>query len=327
MLPVSYQLFKDPKCQLFFEYLGLLVFSYYTVKTALRLFNNLGTFFLGIGAVNFKKYGSWAVVTGCTDGIGKAYAEKLAKMKMNVVLVSRSLDKLQAQADELTKKYSIQTKVIAVDFTEQKKIYVEVRRQLEGLDIGLLVNNVGMGYKYPEYFAEIEDLDNTVDNLITCNITSVTKMTAIVLPGMVKRGGGVVINNASASGRIPTPLLTVYSATKAYVDFFSRGLKLEYQSKGIIVQSLCPYFVATKLAGIRKNFMAPNPDEYVASSIKTVGSQPITNGCLIHNIQGFVMENVLPRSFLDNMTINQLKATSKKAKAKLAKQKETPKDK
>ena len=61
-----------------------------------------------------------------------------------------------------------------------------------------------------------------LDDMINCNILSVTKMTAIVLPGMVQRNGGVIINNASASGRIPVPLLTVYSATKSYVDFFSR---------------------------------------------------------------------------------------------------------
>ena len=61
-----------------------------------------------------------------------------------------------------------------------------------------------------------------INNIIHCNIISVTKMTAIVLPGMTARGGGVIVNNASSSGRFPVPLLTLYSATKAYMDFFSR---------------------------------------------------------------------------------------------------------
>ena len=110
-------LFKDAKCAAFFQYLGLAVFSYTVLKMALKIFNNVGTYFLGLGAVNLKKYGSWAVVTGCTDGIGKAYAEALAKRGLNIVLISRTLSKLEDLAKELEEKYSIHTKVIAADFT------------------------------------------------------------------------------------------------------------------------------------------------------------------------------------------------------------------
>ena len=73
-----------------------------------------------------------------------------------------------------------------------------------------------------EYFDKWAENEKGINDMINCNIVSLTRMTAIVLPGMVKRKGGVIINNASASGRIPTPLLTTYSATKSYVDFFSR---------------------------------------------------------------------------------------------------------
>lgn len=114
---MSLSLFKDQKCAAFFEYFGLAVFTYMVVKSGWSLLNNLGTFFLGSGKLNLKKYGSWAVVTGCTDGIGKAYTEVLAKLGLNVVLISRSKDKLEEQAKFLKEKYSIQTKVIAADFT------------------------------------------------------------------------------------------------------------------------------------------------------------------------------------------------------------------
>ena len=100
-----------------FEYLGLVVFGYVTLKIFYRILNNIGTFFLGFGSVNLKKYGPWAIVTGCTDGIGKAYAEQLAKRGINIVLISRSLDKLQDQAKQIKEKYSVETKVIAADFT------------------------------------------------------------------------------------------------------------------------------------------------------------------------------------------------------------------
>ena len=64
-----------------------------------------------------------------------------------------------------------------------------------------------------------------------------------------------------------------------------RALNLEYSSRGIIVQSLSPYFVSTKLSAMRSSLMAPKPNEYVASALKTIGSQSETNGCLVHNIQ------------------------------------------
>ena len=73
-----------------------------------------------------------------------------------------------------------------------------------------------------QYFDESVRNENDINNIINCNIVSLTKMTAIVLPGMVERKKGVIINNASSAGRTPFPLLTVYSATKAYADFFSR---------------------------------------------------------------------------------------------------------
>lgn len=316
MLPIS----KDDKTAVFFQYFGLVVLLYTLAKNGYKAFNNLTTFFLKAGAVNFKKYGSWAVVTGCTDGIGKAYAEALAKKGLNIVLISRSQDKLNEMAKDLTEKFSVQTKVIAADFTEPDSIYIDIKKKIADLDIAILVNNVGMGYKHPEYFHTFAECDaKNINNMLYCNVTSLTKMSAIVLPGMVERKGGVIINNASASGRIPTPLLTVYSATKAYVDFFSRGLNVEYKSKGIIVQSLCPYFVSTKLSAMRSSWMAPMPKQYVASALNTISTQSVTNGCLIHNIQGWLLENVIPTRLLDTLTFSQMASTRVRALAKIKK--------
>lgn len=115
-----------------------------------------------------------------------------------------------------------------MDFTSNADtLYAEISKELEYLDVGVLVNNVGMGYKHPLYFHEFAaaaDVDDSecVDKLIACNCMAVTRMTAIVLPKMVKKKKGVIVNVASISGRVPSPLLAVYSASKAYVNFFSR---------------------------------------------------------------------------------------------------------
>jgi len=120
---MALSLFKDEKCSAFFEYFGLLVFGFWALKSSMSFFNNVATFFLSLGKVNLKKFGSWAVVTGCTDGIGKAYAELLAKKGMNLVLISRSKEKLEEQAKQLESKYSIQTKIIPADFTGKISLF------------------------------------------------------------------------------------------------------------------------------------------------------------------------------------------------------------
>jgi len=109
------------------------------------------------------------------------------------------------------------------------------------------------------------------------------------------------------------------------LTFFSRAAQLEYKSKGIIIQSVNPYFVSTKLSGVRKSLMAPKPNEYVASALSTIGSQPVTNGCLMHNIQGWVLESLLPRALVDHLTLSALLGARTKGLNKIKRQQEASK--
>ncbi|CAI8013413.1 Inactive hydroxysteroid dehydrogenase-like protein 1 [Geodia barretti] len=92
---------------------------------------------LGIFRPNLKKYGPWAVVTGASEGIGRAYAIQLAKRGLNVVIMSRSREKLEKVADEI-KKYGVEVRIIPVDFSSGAEIYPEIKKQLQDLEIGLL---------------------------------------------------------------------------------------------------------------------------------------------------------------------------------------------
>jgi 17beta-estradiol 17-dehydrogenase / very-long-chain 3-oxoacyl-CoA reductase len=136
--------------------------------------------------LDIKKFGEWALVTGSTDGIGKAYAVELAKRGLNVILISRTKEKLEQVANEIQSKYSnVHVKTIAIDFTKDSSIYTTIREEIRGLDIGVLINNVGMSYDYPEFFDKVEDNAKLVNNMFICNVDSFDYLTQIFLPALI----------------------------------------------------------------------------------------------------------------------------------------------
>lgn len=282
-----------------------------------RLIISLGLYLykLALGKpLDVSKLGEWALVTGSTDGIGKAYAMALAKKGLNIVLVSRTPFKLQNVAAEIESKYKVKTKIIDIDFTSSDKDYIpRLQTELKDLEIGLLVNNVGLSYDHPEEFLKIENGEQKVRDLVNVNITSMNAMTRLILPQMKQRQKGAVINLSSMSALIPAPLLSVYAGVKAYVDTFTKGLALEYGKYGITVQCVLPGYVVSNMSGLKRpSFIAPTPDVFVKSALGRLGVFSRTTGYIVHDLMvAFIW--LLPDFVADSMIFGQIDAVRKRA--------------
>ncbi|XP_043497423.1 very-long-chain 3-oxoacyl-CoA reductase-like [Polistes fuscatus] len=237
---------------------------------------------LGLG-IDLKSQGRWAVITGGTDGIGKAYAKALAAKGLDIVLVSRSLIKLRNVETEIKEKYGVETRIIEADLTKVQEVYSKIATVIEELEVGILINNAAMSYDYPELMTEVPE--ELLNQILQINVAGLTGVTRVVLPGMIKRKKGVVINISSVMGDLISPYLTVYAASKAYVIKFSADLAAELSSSGITVQCIIPGPVATKMLKTKStNWMIPTADDFSQSSLKTVGIESLTTGYFSHHL-------------------------------------------
>ncbi|CAN6235417.1 unnamed protein product [Urochloa humidicola] len=300
--------------------LGLLL----TARAAARLALWVYAAFLRPAKPLRRRYGAWAVVTGATDGIGRALAFRLAAAGLDLFLVGRNPDRLAAVSAEVTERHpGARVLTFVLDFAaDDLPVKVnELGELVRDLDVGVLVNNAGACYPYARYFHEVDEA--LMCNLIRLNVEAVTRVTHAVLPGMVERGRGAVVNMGSgASAIVPSdPLYTVYAATKAYIDQFSRCLYVEYRSKGIDVQCQVPLLVATKMASTRNpSFFAPSPETYAHAAVRYIGYEPRCTPYWPHALLWFLI-SLVPEAVADRMILSVALDVRTKGQAKDARKK------
>lgn len=252
---------------------------------------------LGFGEQFVPKENSWAIITGSTDGIGLAYAHEFAKRGYNLLLISRSHEKLASVREELnseSNKCNKEIRTHAADFSKLD-IYDGIKEQMDKLPrVDVLINNVGMSYEHPEYFASNYLLEKN-NQIVNVNSISCARMCYLVLPRMENQRYGVILNIASFSAVNPAPLLAIYAATKAFMDSLTRSISYEYESKGITIQSVLPGFVMTKMSKLRKpTLTVPTAPDYVKSQLRTVGLDRQTTGYWSHELQYYVTQRIFP---------------------------------
>ncbi|KAJ8493973.1 hypothetical protein OPV22_015694 [Ensete ventricosum] len=272
-----------------------------------------------------RRYGSWAVVTGSTDGIGRAFAIQLARKGLNIVLVGRNPDKLRDVSDAIRALHpAARVETVVVDLAgDLAEGVARLQRAVQGLDVGILVNNAGVSYPYARFFHEVDE--ELLRSLIKVNVEGVTRVTQAVLPGMLERKRGAIVNIGSGAATvIPSdPLYGVYAATKAYIDQFSRSLYVEYKGKGIDVQCQVPLYVATRMASIRRSsFFVPSPDTYARAALRHIGYEPRCTPYWPHSLIWCLLSSI-PESVIDHWRLGFCMNIRKRGQLKDAKKKES----
>lgn len=193
--------------------------------------------------------GTVVLVTGASAGIGAACAHAFAGAGARLVLVARRTDRLHALAEELRAAHGAESQPIALDVRDT----AAVRQAVDGLpaewrEIGVLVNNAGLGRGMDRvYEGDPAEWDEMVDT----NVKGLLFVTRAVVPGMVERGRGHVINLGSVAGHEVYPGGAVYCATKHAVDAITRGLRMDLLGTGVRVSTVDPGMVETEFSVVR----------------------------------------------------------------------------
>ncbi|KAL4400041.1 fatty acid elongation protein [Malassezia pachydermatis] len=222
--------------------------------------------------VKMRGAGSWALVTGATDGIGREFAMQLAKQGFNVVAVSRTAEKLAALSKEIEQKYpGTKTCYYAMDFLKAGPAeYRGLAQLISHLDVAVLVNNVGMSHVMPVPFLEMDETE--MQSICEVNIMATQRVTRVVAPGLVKRGKGLILNLGSFSGQWCTPLIATYAGSKGFLIAWSQALGEEMRRANVDVQLLNTYFVVSNMSKVRRaSMMVPSPTTYVRHVLSRIG--------------------------------------------------------
>ncbi|MGF6129373.1 SDR family NAD(P)-dependent oxidoreductase [Pseudomonas frederiksbergensis] len=220
-----------------------------------------------------------ALITGASSGIGAVYADRLARQGYDLILVARSQSKLNALANHLSNETGRAVEVVAADLKDKADLLRVENILRTDASITLLVNNAGVGAVMPLLGSPVDDMED----MITLNVTALTRLAYAAAPGFVARGAGTVINISSIVAIGPEILNGVYGGTKAFVLGLSQSMHHELADKGVRIQAVLPGATATDFWSEAGNPVENLPQEIVMSA------QDMVDAALVGLAQGEVV--------------------------------------
>lgn len=263
--------------------------------------------------MSFKeKYGSWAIITGASSGLGVEFAHQLAEKGLNLVLVARREELMVELAKKIQSKYPVEVKIIALDLAKEG-FYNELAEKTSDLDIGLIVNNAGMNIEGHFYRG---DLDRNIQ-MIRLNMEAPFTIAYEMGKKFIERGKGGIIFTASSSSFQATPYLSHYGATKAYLLSLAESMNYEFKDKGVNVIALCPGMTESEMTkGMKGNPIVMKAAPVVKLAIDNLGKQAYVVPGLGNKIQAFMTQRVLGRDLSRVITGSLMKRVLPGAKKK-----------
>lgn len=235
-----------------------------------------------------------ALITGASSGIGAEFAAQLAADRHDLVLVARSVPAMEELATRLRAEHGVRVDVIGQDLTVPDAPERITARLAElGRTVDLLVNNAGFGT-----CGRFEDIDADADRRqLMVNVVALVGLTHALLPGMLARGDGGVVNVASTGGLQVAPHFSVYGSSKTFVLNFSLALWAEYRARGVKVLAVCPGPVETAffdVIGTRKAALGKvrTPEFVVRSSLRALARN---KGYVVPSFADFAQAHLMPR--------------------------------
>jgi short-subunit dehydrogenase len=183
------------------------------------------------------------LITGASSGIGAVYADRFAARGHDLVLVARDKARLEVLATRLRQAFGVNVDVLQADLTQSADLATVEARLREDASIGILVNNAGAA----QSGSFVEQTPDSVAQLVSLNVTSLLRLSSAISPRLAQAGQGAIINIGSVVGLAPEFGMTVYGATKAFVQFLSQGMSLELGPQGVYVQAVLPAATRTEI--------------------------------------------------------------------------------
>lgn len=255
---------------------------------------------------------SWCLITGATDGIGRQFALQLAHLNSNLILIGRNDEKLGKVREEIENIWKTrdagrrasspkegkhanhqeepktnpssrklpskhgrarQVRCIKIDLAtciQEQEVQDRIMHLFNELPISIVINNAGVLNDLPAPFHLLPTAD--INSMLAVNDAATLLVTKAILPQMIQRQCGLVVNVGSMAASLITPYMQVYGASKGFIEKFTLALNLEYAADGVHVEYLCPYYVVTKLSKVaRESILAPSAEFFVRCAVATIG--------------------------------------------------------